>query len=74
MGEMQMKMRFLSNIQASAEWIKPEEIYVTRYLISGFPRILLLGWNMDLMEIIPCRKGDTFTITLLEKHVEETGQ
>lgn len=74
MGDFSMKMRFLENIQASAAWIKPEEIYVTRYLISGFPRILLLGWNMDLKEKIPCEKGDTFNITLLEKHVEEAGQ
>lgn len=74
MGDFSMKMRFLENIQLSAEWIKPEEIYVTRYLISGFPRILLLGWNMDLKEKIPGEKGDTFTVTLLEKHVEEAGQ
>jgi len=74
MGEFSMKMRFLQDIQRSAEWIKPEEIYVTRYLISGFPRILLLGWNMDLKETIPCEKGDIFTVTLLEKHVEKDGQ
>ncbi len=74
MGEVEMKMRFLSNIQASAEWIKPEEIYVTRYLISGFPRILLLGWNMDVTQKIPGEKGDVFTITLLEKNDNEAGQ
>jgi len=74
MGEVEMKMRFLENIQASAEWIKPEEIYVTRYLISGFPRILLLGWNIDVTERIPGEKGDRFTITLLSKNTEEAGQ
>jgi hypothetical protein len=63
-GATRLKVRYLSNIQRSAADIKPGEIYLTTYPISLYPRMMLLGWEMDVGERIPCSKGDVVVVTL----------
>ena len=62
-GDSRLKVRYLSNIQRSAAHIKPEEIYITTYPISGFRRLMLLGWGFDVSEKIPCAKGDELLLS-----------
>lgn len=62
-GDTNLKIRYLSNIQRSAADIKPGEIYITTYPISLYPRTMLLGWNIDVTEKIPCKRGDLIVLT-----------
>lgn len=73
-GETRMKIRVLGNIQMSAAEIKPGEVYLTTYPICGFPRFMLLGWNMDVATVIPAEKGDALTITPIRDDGEENTQ
>lgn len=61
--DIELEVRYLSNIQRSAADIKPDEIYLTTYPISLYPRMMLLGWEKDLAETIPCSKGDSVVVT-----------
>jgi hypothetical protein len=57
-GDSRLRVRYLGNIQRSAAHIKPDEVYITTYPISGFRRLMLLGWGFEVTERIPCAKGD----------------
>jgi len=62
-GETMMEIRVLENIQTSAAEIKPGEVYLCQYPISGFPRFFLMGWDLDVAALIPCEKGDDLVLT-----------
>jgi hypothetical protein len=61
--DLNLKVRYLSNIQLSAADIKPDEVYLTTYPISLYPRMMLLGWDKDLTDSIPCGKGDVVVVS-----------
>jgi hypothetical protein len=65
-GEVRLRVRYLGNIQRSAAHIKPDEIYITTYPISGFRRLMLLGWGFDVTERVPSAKGDILHLSPAE--------
>lgn len=75
-GSTRRKVQVLENIQTSAAEIKPGEVYLCQYPISGFPRFFLMGWNLDVTAMIPCRKGDDLVVTktAVEDPVETTSE
>ena len=68
-----MKVKLLDNIQASATEVRPEEVYLCRYPISNYPRLLLMGFGVDLEQALPCKKGDALLFKKIEKEEKEEG-
>ncbi|MHC4943674.1 MAG: hypothetical protein ACYTG7_11715 [Planctomycetota bacterium] len=69
-GDTETRIRVLENIQRSASHIKPDEIYLCMYPISGFPRLMLMGWGFNVSDRIPCEKGDTLVVTRIDAPAE----
>lgn len=62
-GDTQVKVKYLNNIQRSAAEIKPEQVYLCRYPISGFPRLQIVYLGADTLAKIPCEKGDSLSLS-----------
>jgi hypothetical protein len=65
-GEVRMKVRLLVDIQRSPMEIKPEELYLCGYPISGYPRLMLMDPGGEAVARVPCEKGDTVVVTRAE--------
>jgi hypothetical protein len=66
-GDIKMEVKVLDNIQRSATEIKPDEIYLCTYPISGYPRLMLMAPSVDVEAKIPCKKGDALILSPVEK-------
>lgn len=63
-GEHEVRARLLDNIQASATEVRPEEVYLCRYPISRYPRLMLMGFGVDVEAALPCQVGDELVLTV----------
>jgi hypothetical protein len=62
-----LRARLLDNIQASAAEVRPQEVYLCHYPISGFPRLMLMGFGVDVEAALPFEPGDSLVVTPTEK-------
>ena len=46
--------------------IKPEELYLCGYPISGYPRLMLMDPGGEAVARVPCEKGDPVIVTRAE--------
>jgi len=61
-----MKVRLLYDIQRSPMEVKPEQLYLCGYPISGFPRLMLMDPGGNAIDRIPCKAGDHIVISKAE--------
>jgi hypothetical protein len=61
-----MKVRLLVDIQRSPMEVKPEQLYLCGYPISGYPRLMLMDPGGEATEKFPCSKGDRIHISKAE--------
>jgi hypothetical protein len=62
-GDRTIRAKLLDNIQTSATEVKPEEIYLCRYPISRYPRLMLASFGVDVEAALPSQPGDTVLVT-----------
>jgi hypothetical protein len=55
-------VKYLENIQLSAAEIGPGEVYLCGYPASGFRRLMLMAFDVDVTEQMPVEKGTTLTV------------
>lgn len=65
-NETEMKVKYLDNIQRNATEIKPKEIYLCRYFVLTYPRLILMAPGVDVSKEIPCEAGDPLICSKLD--------
>lgn len=62
-GGKSREVTFLADVQSAMGKIKKNEIYLCRYPVVDYPRMILISLATDLEEAIPCNVGDTLLLT-----------